>query len=272
MERGVLKLPREPYVVFSLITLFMLAFAFYILRPGGLGALTAFGNGVYVLFAVIAAIFGFAAVRLSGTKSSQGKLLLFLALAVAADAVAGLVWFWYEIVRGVEPFPSFADAIWILYYVFAIIGFGYALLRVRKFLRTPLLIISFAVWGVITAFVLHSTLARIFADESYSALEKLLSAMYPAGDLSLLLLIFLLFTTLRRGAFGTSLAAFLLAFTLTAVGDLIFSYQSWTGVYETGSMIDLFWLAGQLLIAYGFFLQLKTFTPSKAVQATDTAR
>jgi hypothetical protein len=257
-------IPRESTVSLTLIILFLLTFLVYAVKPGGANGIKAFGDIVYVLYAGIAAIIGFIAVRLYGTRSPQGKILRLLAIATALDAIAGVVWLYYEVWLGLDsPFPTPADYLWLLFYVIAISGLVYALWKVKDVLSTRTVLITLVGWGMLVYIVWTSILRTIFVDPTQSAWLKFLSAEYPLGDLILILLAALIFLTLRKGMFGATWLAFLLAYASFAVGDLNYGAQLIAGTFQTGSFIDLFWYACHLLLAYSFYLQIKAILPTE---------
>lgn len=261
MQRGVLK---ESTVVLFLVVLFIITLGLFIFKPGGEKGLVAISDISYVVFAAVAAVAGIIAARVYGTKSPQGKLLLLLMLVPLTDAVAGTIWAWYEVGLGIlSPFPSVADWFWLLFYVFGIIAFGYALSKLWKYIQAWHLVIAGVVTLLLTWGAYLFALNEIFTNAaSSSATEVFFGAMYPVGDIILIGLSVLMFLTLRKGVFGESWKTFAIALTIYGVADLVYGYQLFIGTYKSGGLIDLLWLVGNALIAYAFFQQIKAVQPA----------
>ncbi len=165
-----------------LALLLLAAIIVYAVRPGGDAFMVPFGDIVYFLFAGIAAFFGFLAVRVFGIKSPQGKVLLLLALMAAADAVAGIVWAYYEIMAGwLNPYPSIADGIWALFYVFGIAAFAYALRRVWKYITLTTLGMFGIGWVLLIIGLYSYVLGPIFAVPSTVPSSSTATVVAPGG-------------------------------------------------------------------------------------------
>jgi len=249
--------------VLGLFTALMLVLGYlYYARSLDETTIIAVGDIVYVLFALVAAGFGIAAVRTYGMNTPEGKLLFLLTLVPITDALAGTLWAIYEVGLGImNPYPSPADAVWFFFYVFGIAAFIYALHKVRKFITPRKVAFTLVVWGVAVAAIYSATLQPIFADSEATLTLKFLSGMYPVGDLILAGLALLLFLSLKGSRLGTSWKTFTISFAVYAIADLFYTYQLYAGTYQTGSVTDVFWYAGQLIMAYGFYQQIRLLQP-----------
>ncbi|MBI4144714.1 hypothetical protein HY493_00715 [Candidatus Woesearchaeota archaeon] len=238
---------------------FLVATALYVFRPGGEEGMVVLGDLLYVAFAVVATISGFIVARANPPKTLPRIALTLFTLMVAADALAGIVFAYHEIGLGVRnPFPTIADGIWILFYVFGILGMLTVTRRLWRFISPWKILTATAATAGLLAVTYSSFLRPIAADSGATLAETVISAMYPVGDILLIGFAFLLFLSLRGNIFGRPGRTFLLAFVVYAIADLSYIHKTYLGTYITGDMVDLLWFAGQLLMAYAFYQQLKT--------------
>lgn len=173
-----------------------------------------------------------------------------LALAFLGNWLGEALWAYYEILRGIDPFPSWADAAYLSTYplmLWGLLTFPLAPRRGSERIKfwldvgTVFLGAGMVQWH----FVLRPTaLAR-----GTDPLSAALATAYPAGDLALLFgTVTVLFgrppDVSRR---SLHLLAGGMLFWLGA--DFLYGYRSLQGTFESGSWIDLGWLAAYFLIA-----------------------
>ena len=171
----------------------------------------------------------------------------------AAWTLGSVVWTIYV---GLEhdqvPFPSLADAGYLLFFPPAIIGMmtmrgggrGTAKDRLRSLLDALLVAASLTVilwWALLGA-----------AHRGGNSFSTGLSVAYIVGDIVVLSLAVTAFrrSTGRRGDIGILVVALMF---LTA-GDALFSYQEANDSYAGAWFPDLGWIAGFTLIGYGAFV------------------
>jgi diguanylate cyclase (GGDEF)-like protein len=173
---------------------------------------------------------------------------LLVGAATAAWAAGQAVWSWYEIVvRADAPFPSAADAGYLLFAGLACLG---VLTRARQ--SASLLSGRAALDGSIVAASLFTlswltTLGAVYRAGEATWWAFGVSLAYPISDviLAALVLFALSRATDDRAALGL-LAGGLL---LMACADSAFVYLTVAGSYRTGGPTDLGWIAAFALIA-----------------------
>ncbi|MEK6229041.1 MAG: diguanylate cyclase [Actinomycetota bacterium] len=145
------------------------------------------------------------------------------------------------------PFPSLADALYLLQYP----AFYAALLLLVRSRNRPL---SGGLWldgaiGALAAGALVAALAidPIIAGTSGTGLAVATGLAYPIFDLVLLCLVIGVFgvSGWRPGRAWALLGA---GFSVSAVADVIYFFQSTTGSYIEGTALDILWPLGSLLI------------------------
>lgn len=159
--------------------------------------------------------------------------------------VGDLLWFYYEIIRQVSPFPSIADVFYLAQYPVLLLGIltlpagkGGPVEVARFWLDAVTVLISG--WTVTWYLVIGPAAAT-----EAGQLAALLSVAYPVGDLLVFFgIVVILLRHRSLGAVGprTVLALGLL---LIFVGDLAHGRLTLTDQYQSGDWPDAFWLAGQ---------------------------
>jgi len=174
------------------------------------------------------------------------RLPWILMAAGQASFVAGdLLWNYFEVI-GEEPFPSFADVLYLGGYPFIAVGL---LLLIRRRIgdgdRGGLLDAAILTTG---AAVLSWTflMRPVVADTELDLLSLSISLAYPIADLILLGVAMGLLTT--AGARTPSFAMLAASLAALVVADQIYALQTLEGTYVSGSAID-----GLYLLAYILF-------------------
>src|SRR6266852_3639087 len=146
-------------------------------------------------------------------------------------------------------FPSWADAGYLGSYPFALLAI-LLLPQQRLSLTSRIRIIFDAVItmaGVVTLswyFVLGPTIQQ-GAD---SVLGRLVGTAYPLSTLVLIFCLFLLVGRNNTLAIRPVIFLLFLAFAVITLTDTIYDYQELHGLYRTGSLLDLGWPLGYLLL------------------------
>ncbi|ABG04506.1 diguanylate cyclase/phosphodiesterase [Rubrobacter xylanophilus DSM 9941] len=213
-----------------------LATAGYFLLPAGLAA------AVYILTGASSA----AAVALGALLHRPSRRLpwFVLSLGPLLMSLADCLWSYYWS-RGSVPYPSYADALYLLGYVF--LGAGLLLLQHRTVsngldaLVDPLMVASggaLLYWGLIIGPYVH--------DPSLSLPAKAVSVAYPLLDV--LLLAALARYLLGFGGRVPALYLLGLSFAVLLLADSVYGLQVLQGSYRDGSWVDAGWLACYVLL------------------------
>ncbi|MFL6101020.1 MAG: putative bifunctional diguanylate cyclase/phosphodiesterase, partial [Actinomycetales bacterium] len=161
-------------------------------------------------------------------------------------ALGEAMWCYYELLAGREtPFPSLADAGFLLFPVGVVIGLW--LFPTAASGRFPwvldALIAATALLTVSWATVLH-TVASSASGSSLLAL--FVSLAYPVGDVVVIAMVVL--TVVKRSAYTRTLSLLGLGLAAMAVADSGFVYLTSNDSYSTGDPIDAGWIAAFLLV------------------------
>jgi hypothetical protein len=195
-----------------------------------------------------------------GNASRTAFRLLAAWLLLWALGQACLGWYQWVLCES-TPFPSLADALFVLGYTCLVAGFallmraylgsGLALGSAREYVRLALLVVMAA--GV-TGYVVLMPIVR----SGGTPLELALNLAYPAFDLVALVPAALLMRVtfrLRGGAVFRVWALVLSGFLAMALGDVLYAYLTMLDVHAVDPLIDVAFIAGYGLVARGMYEQ-----------------
>ncbi|MCD6547272.1 MAG: hypothetical protein J7K22_01820 [Nanoarchaeota archaeon] len=236
---------------YALVLLVSLTISYFVLSESDFYYIS---DAFFIIIPSIAAYLMYKVINLTKLSSSEGKVWLFLLIGMVLWLVGEAIWFYYETILDVYPFPSVADISFLLGYVFVLIGLFVEYNNVVKQIANkkyllPLftLLLSFA--------ILYKILIYPIAISDYEILSKIVSLGYPIFDL---FLIFgsLLFVECFRGAkLSKTWMLLLTGFALTAIADIVFSYLDWYELYESFYILsDIPWLLGYAVIAIAAYI------------------
>lgn len=162
-----------------------------------------------------------------------------------------VVWSVYEVGLGVAvPFPSAADAGFLLAVPFAIAGV-FAFTSAPKRLATQgQTVLSGAIVALSLLFIAwQSGLGRVYETSPATPLAQAIGLAYPIGDIITGTVLVVALQRARRGEIGR-LALLLGGLAFTALSNSAFAYLTANGTYGAlGSVLDSGWVIGFLLIA-----------------------
>src|SRR5207245_7381001 len=161
-----------------------------------------------------------------------------------------VAWSYYELLLGRQvPFPSPADVGYLSAVPFAIAGvlcFPSAPSRLTSLART--ILDGLLIAGSLLIVSWATVLGTVYRGGSDSIWAQLISLAYPTSDVVIATMIIILAARAPR---TTRLPLYLLAGGLLAnlLADSGFAYLTTTNQYGAGSVVDVGWAAGYLLIA-----------------------
>jgi diguanylate cyclase (GGDEF)-like protein len=178
-------------------------------------------------------------------KTERGASIAF-GLALISTTIGDILYdFAYG---GSPPYPSAADAFYLLFYAGCYVGIGLLLRsRISRF--------SASVWldglmAGLTAAAIGSALLLplVLASTHGRPLVVLTNLAYPLGDILLLgMLVFVL--AVNGWRLGRAWALMAAALLLNTVGDALYLYQTAVGTYVEGTWLDVLWPTSLVLIA-----------------------
>ena len=231
--------------------LYFVAFvAWQVLGRSDADAVTVVADAGFLPMSLVAAVLAWRVVLTRSIDRRTRRAWAFLGAAFALNLLGDVIWFLYEVVWGRSPFPSPADAPYLLFYLVLLAGLLTFPVAPRSRherrtlaldIGTVLVAASMAIWYLV--------LGPTAVAEGSKPLTTMLSVAYPVGDLVLL---FGIAAVLTRGSLAESRHA--LTLLLVGVGgyvvsDVAFGSLSLHDGYRSGDWPDTIAMLATLLVA-----------------------
>lgn len=230
---------RYAKVVAGLFVLTSLAITF--LFRENISVRTAFGD----MSVTLASCFGVAGLiyaLLSSGKQEKNIRLAFalMGLGLIFDFLAEIAWTTFEVVLHEQPFPSFADALYLMYYPLFALGVMFLPAdRLSKREQNKIIIDIVIIMGAATLIFWDFIISPIVVNGGDSALALALSIAYPTLDIVILFALMELLYRRWNSLHLVPMLFFIAAITVSIISDIYFSIQSSTETYMSGGLIDL---------------------------------
>ncbi len=186
--------------------------------------------------------------RHSGLRARRSWLLL--SAGTGAWAVGEAIWSYYELIADKQtPFPSLADAGFLLFPAFAVVGLLlWPSVALRGGARWRALLDGTLVAGSLFIISWVSVLGSTVHTSGDTRLGWIVSIAYPVSDLVLITLV-LTIVVHASAAARSGLGVLAIALSCLGLADSGFAYLTSRGEYVTGSVVDVGWFGGFLLVA-----------------------
>jgi hypothetical protein len=255
------------YLIFSLIGLFIISSIIIIsLNPEQRSLFTNLPETIAAGFTLGLCLIIIYRHKLDGLHD---KTHMFLTLGVGSWFVAETIYTYYQLgLMITTPFPSLADPVYLVGYVF----FGYYFYSILKLLRKTIerdviILVSIAVAVSITYILnLSFGIGLLLANEE-DMLGTMLSITYPILDSILFVPAILVLWSVRKGDLAhTHWILISLFIILNGIGDIGFGYGAVLGTVGKEEWIwDIFFNAGYLTLASALFWQSRYLYSSSII-------
>ncbi len=201
--------------------------------------------------------------ELDFTKKAWLLIFLGIVLYFLAESLYAILELWFQMDMN-ENFPSMADIFWCTGYIPLFIGLGMMFFGYKRSgfpmgnIKLYIIVGGFLV--IIMACVIGLILVPIIQDPESTTLTKVFSLFYPIADLFIALpalLLMIITSQFGQGKISRPWRYLALGFILFTVADLIYSYTSWVGTYQSGGLTDIVWNLGYLLLAISGIYQME---------------
>jgi diguanylate cyclase (GGDEF)-like protein/PAS domain S-box-containing protein len=237
---------------------------------GGIGGPRALSD-----FGLMAAALAAGACCLVRARREAGRHRLFWRLIGASALSWGIgqtIWTWYEVVQGRNvPFPSLADVGYLGAVPLAAAGMMLlptgaptAAGRARTLIDGAMIAGS----ALLTSWVF--VLRPVFEQDA-DLFSHTISLLYPIGDVIVVTIVLSVVLRARQSGTKTSVPILLIGAGLLAMAfsDSGFTYLTATGAYSSGSLIDIGWFCGYVLVLLAA-LQPAGIVPDLRDEVADT--
>ncbi|MCK9151363.1 histidine kinase dimerization/phosphoacceptor domain -containing protein [Methanobacterium alcaliphilum] len=193
---------------------------------------------------------------------------LLLGIGQLVFTLGDISWGFIELYLNQEPFFSIADIFYLLYY--PLFALGILLLPRMKVNRLNLvktvldiLIMTITIGLLLLTFLIMPLIMKNSGDFN----QIILSASYVLLDFVLIFALLDLIYT-RIGAINDPLILLASGISVQIISDVLFYYQSTAGTYFSGSLLDLGWLVGFMLVGLAGIMQANNAKQKIALKIT----
>jgi PAS domain S-box-containing protein len=192
-----------------------------------------------------------------GPAVTRGKRWapVLLGLGILSWALGQSIFTYYEWVLGQPPpLPSIADVGYLSVYPFFLLGI--LLLPARPIpvaSRTRIALDGLMIMTGAVTFSWYFILGPVMQQGSETILAKAVSSAYPLADIVLIACLIILASRPEEHTLMPAVSMLALGLTLIVVADSNFAYWSLHDAYATGTLPDVGWSLGYMLVALGAF-------------------
>src|SRR5260370_17269932 len=193
--------------------------------------------------------------RVTPAKTSQRWVPLLLGLAILSYIIGQVLWTYNENILQLpasQLFPTWADAGYLGSYPFVLIAL--LLLPTRPLAadtRTRIVLDSLMFMVGVTTFSWFFILSPTILQGADTVLVQVLGTSYPLMTLVLIFCLVLLVIHSNDATIRPVALILALAFIVIVTTDSIYDYQELHNIYATGTMLDVGWPLGYMLVGLG---------------------
>lgn len=215
-------------------------------------------NAGYASLYLVGGFLGLIRAKMFGLNDSIGKTCLFFGLSLTFFSSALFIWTYYNLVLQIEvPFPSIADILYVFFYLFAIMGFGYLIRLYQPVINTRIILESFLIlFTIAVGIFFFNTFIREAANRSN--LADFFNFFYPLSDI-LMVSISLIGLRVAKGKMQFGFLLFVAAMLFQSAADLTFSYRTSYMTYWNGDISDILYAVGGFLFSLGLINAISSF-------------
>jgi PAS domain S-box-containing protein len=190
-----------------------------------------------------------------GVRRGQRWAPVFLGLGILSWSLGQMIFTYYEWVLGrPPPLPSIADVGYLSVYPFLLLGI--LLLPARPIAvasRTRIALDGLMTMTAAVTFSWYFILGPVMQQGSETTLAKAVSSAYPLADMVLIACLIILASRPGEHSLRPAVRVLALGLSLIVIADSNFAYWSLHDAYATGTLPDVGWSLGYMLVALGAF-------------------
>ncbi len=218
-----------------------MATAYFMVSPTPTTKLALY-NGVGLL-SLMGTIVG---IRMHRTRARAPWILF--ALGQASFLTADVIYYWLETHSKSVPFPSVADAFYLLMYPLVIAGLALKIRRYSNGTKDWAGLLDAGIFGIALFSVLWVVVMDAYVPIAGQAtVERLISLCYPVMDLAVLFVAIRLAVIIHRR--HRSLSLIIAALCSLVIADVQYGVLNAADAFQTGGIADAFWLGFYVLFA-----------------------
>lgn len=219
--------------------------------------------GIYVFQTIPIAFTGFLCLRNFRSSKIIGsrRVWLGIGIGVISWGIGNLIFAYIELILKQPPFPSLADAFFVVTSIFLSLGMLMSIVgrRINLVLWQWLIVAAVAIVGIAVAGFVTFIAGKDGQPVEFS-LGTYLYIIYALGDILLLVVAAILFQAFRGGKYASSWQLLGMGGGSMYIADLGFNYLNNIATdarpYQSGELVELFWIFAFLLFGMAAALEL----------------
>jgi hypothetical protein len=218
-------------------------------------AVTAIYNLGSVLLAAMGTVLSILLAYSYKPREVLRRIWLLLGAGLLLWTIGEIVYARYVLVLHQDPWPSEADIFYIAGYLPLFIGL---ILRFRSLGTIPereRVLPIVLIFVVLVALVGYFIFYPIVIDTELSSSERMISVLYPLGDLLLALGAVMILLVLTGGTLSRPWIYIVAGFCINALSDLGYTYFEWQEMSTT--VADVIYIISYVVIVFGIYLQAR---------------
>jgi hypothetical protein len=247
----------------------------------GLQGRSLFSQVLYTLLTVLPLGFGWFAVREYGLDSMHGRFFGLMLVGIGLWSIGEVLYFLFEWVFGVDPFPSVADFFYLAGYVPMFLAMKIQIAHVglsSLFKNKKTLLFSTILLAFVCSIISYAGIYQAYSQEAGFWINAI-SIAYGIGDLFLVigsLLTMMLLQAYRGGKITKVLFFLVIGYIATLIADVGFNlhYEAYSEGVRPYIYLDILWVAAYLcfLVAYSYAYNLAKAIRLQVTRMTSYAR
>lgn len=213
--------------------------------------------GLLVVLSIIISI------RFKSTGNHGKAWLLFLGTAISWF-IAETTWAVYELVYHQNPFPSYADAFYLLGYPFLFLFSIQYLKPFKKLISKKMITLTFMIAISVLIPNLYMTLGNNSSENKFA---MTLGAIYPVADAIVLIPAMIGIVLFFRGEVNFLWTLLLIGILFEVIADTGFQYFTLDNSYYTGHPIDILFIWSYIMFSFGIYSHIQLFKKVKSANA-----
>lgn len=204
-------------------------------------------DAAFVLASATAAVCCAAAARQE--QGWLGRVWALLCAATSLWTMGNLIWFYYQVVADHQPFPALSDVTYIaalLTAIAALLSFPTADTDGSRQVRTLLDGVMMASAFVFVSWI--AVLGPVYRTAGLGPLARTVFVLYPALDV-VIVTVALLMAARTQAQARLPLVLVALGLASYGVADSLYAYKTAQGDFAIGTLLDLGWISGYLVVA-----------------------
>lgn len=186
--------------------------------------------------------------------SSQRVFWLLLSIGFSSALIGDLYWFYYQLDVGTSLSGSISSVFWVSSYLFYLIALIYKTKEIGIIFSNKPYVFNIVIY-MVTAISIsyHYLIKPVLETLDTSLLNTIITVGFQITDLGILFFFIILFHLIQHKREPNLMLFIVFGFLFQVLADSIYAYYSVREIYQTGTSIDLLWIASSLFIGFAGF-------------------